>query len=176
MQIRTKTVSRSAVAVLVAFLMGACGSKDQTSGGPGAGAPAPSVGVVTVKAENVPMVAELPGRTSPYLIAEVRPQVTGIVAKRAFGEGSEVKAGAVLYQIEPATYAAAFDSAKASLARAQANREAARLKAVRYADLVKIDAVSKQANDDAQAALKQADADVAAARAAVDKARIDVDF
>jgi membrane fusion protein, multidrug efflux system len=175
MQIRTKTAFRSTVPVLVALLLGACGSQDQKPGVPGAGAP-PSVGVVTAQAQNVPMVAELPGRTAPYLIAEVRPQVTGIIAKRAFAEGSEVKAGAMLYQIEPATYTAAFDSAKASLARAQANREAARLKAVRYADLVKIDAVSKQANDDAQAALKQADADIAAARAAVDKARIDVDY
>lgn len=176
MQIRTKTVSRSALPALAALLLVACGGQDQKSGGPGAGGPTPSVGVVTAQAQNVPMVAELPGRTSPYLIAEVRPQVTGIVAKRAFAEGSSVKAGAMLYQIEPATYSAAFDSAKAALARAQANREAARLKAVRYADLVKIDAVSKQANDDAQAALKQADADVAAARAALDKARIDVDY
>jgi membrane fusion protein (multidrug efflux system) len=122
------------------------------------------------------MVAELPGRTTPYAIAEVRPQVTGIIAKRAFVEGSEVKAGALLYQIAPATYASALESAKASLARADANREVAQVRAARHADLVKIDAVSKQANDDAQAGLKQAAAEVAAARAAADKAGIDLEF
>jgi membrane fusion protein (multidrug efflux system) len=122
------------------------------------------------------MVAELPGRTSPYLIAELRPQVTGLVKQRQFTEGGEVKAGQSLYQIDPATYQAAYDSAKASLSRAEANVYAARLKAQRYADLVKIEAVSKQANDDAVAALKQAEADVAAARATTDKARIDLEF
>ncbi len=122
------------------------------------------------------MVAELPGRTSPYLIAELRPQVTGILTQRAFTEGSEVKAGQVLYRIDAGPYQAAFDSAKASLARAEANVQVARLKAQRHADLVKIEAVSKQANDDAQAALKQAEADLAAARAALDKAKIDLDY
>ena len=96
------------------------------------------------------MTTELPGRTSPYLIAELRPQVTGIVKQRLFKEGSEVKAGQVLYQIDPATYQAAFDSARANLARAEANLDAARLKAGRYAELVKIEAVSQQANDEAR--------------------------
>jgi membrane fusion protein (multidrug efflux system) len=159
--------------VACALVVAACGGgAKQAAGVP----PPPSVGVVTVQPEAVPMVAELPGRTTPYAIAEVRPQVTGIIAKRAFAEGSEVKAGALLYQIAPATYASALESAKASLARADANREAAQVRAARHADLVKIDAVSKQANDDAQAGLKQAAAEVAAARAAADKAGIDLEF
>ena len=143
-------------------------------GGPGGGAPA--VTVIKVATESVPVATELPGRTAPYLIAEVRPQVTGIVKERLFTEGTEVKAGQVLYRIDASTYQAAYDSARANVARAEANLEAARLKAERYADLVKIEAVSKQANDEAIAALKQAQADVAAARAAADRARIDVGF
>ena len=131
---------------------------------------------MTVRAESVPVTAELPGRTSPYLVAELRPQVSGIVKQRLFKEGSDVKAGQVLYRIDPATYQAAYDSARASLARADANLEVARQKAVRYADLVKIEAVSAQANEEAQAAQKQAQADVGTAKAALDKARVDLDF
>ncbi|MDR0633399.1 MAG: efflux RND transporter periplasmic adaptor subunit [Azoarcus sp.] len=134
------------------------------------------VSVVSVSFEPVPLITELPGRTTPYMVAELRPQVTGIIQKRLFTEGSTVSAGQVLYQIDPSTYRAAYDSAAASKARAEANLYNARLKAERYAGLVGIDAVSKQANDDAAAALKQAEADVAAARAALDKARIDLDF
>lgn len=164
-----------AVALLGAAVLAACSGGQQTPAA-GQGGAAPTVGVVTVQTEAVALTSELPGRTAPYLIAEVRPQVTGIVKKRAFREGSEVKAGELLYQIDPATYQAAYDAAKASLARAEANLYTARLKAERYADLAKINAVSKQANDDAIAALKQGEADVASARAAVDKARIDLDF
>jgi membrane fusion protein (multidrug efflux system) len=156
-----------------ALFLAACSGKDQ----PTAGAPAaPAVTVLTVQTESVPVSTELPGRTSPYLIAELRPQVTGIVKARQFKEGSEVKAGQVLYQIDPATYQAAYDSARANLARAEANVEAARLKAERYAELVKIEAVSRQDNDEAVAALKQAQADVGSAKAALDKARIDLGF
>lgn len=159
------------LALAGAFLLAACGAKEQP---PGPGAPA--VTVLTVKAESVPLATELPGRTSPYQIAELRPQVTGIIKQRMFKEGSDVKAGQVLYRIDPATYQAAYDSAQANLARAQANLEAARLKAGRYAELVKIEAVSAQANDEAQAAQKQAQAEVGAAKAALDKARVDLDF
>lgn len=160
------------------LLLAACGDKPQ--GGPPGGMPggggAPAVTVVTVQPESVPIMAALPGRTAPYLVAELRPQVSGIVKERLFKEGSQVKAGQVLYRIDPATYQATYDSAKASLARAEANLDAARIKAQRYAELVKIEAVSAQANDDTQAALKQAQADVAAAKAALDKARVDLDF
>ncbi|CAI07211.1 Acriflavin resistance protein A [Aromatoleum aromaticum EbN1] len=167
-----------AIALASAVLLAACGS-DKQQGSADAAAPpppAPTVTVVTVHTEAVPLVVELPGRTAPYLIAEVRPQVTGIIKERPFTEGSDVKAGQVLYQIDPATYQAAYDSAKANLARAEANVYAARLKADRYADLVKINAVSKQAFDDATAALQQGQAEVAAAKAAIEKAKIDLAF
>ncbi|ANQ83335.1 efflux RND transporter periplasmic adaptor subunit [Azoarcus olearius] len=164
-----------AVLVAAALLLTACGGQQAPAGAPPGGG-APTVGVVKVQSEAVALTTELPGRTAPYQIAEVRPQVTGIVKKRAFREGSEVKGGELLYQIDPATYQAAYDSAKASLARAEANLYTAKLKGERYADLSQINAISKQANDDAVAALKQAEADVAAARAAVDKARIDLEF
>ncbi len=160
--------------LLSAFLLTACGGKTEPGAAPGAASPA--VTVVTVQTESVPVTAELPGRTSPYLVAELRPQVSGIVKQRLFKEGSDVKAGQVLYRIDPATYQAAYDSARANLARAEANLEVARLKAGRYAELVKIEAVSAQANDDAQAAQKQAQAEVGAAKAALDKARVDLDF
>lgn len=143
--------------------------------GPGTPGP-PVVTVMAVQPEPVPVTAELPGRTTPYLIAEVRPQVSGIIKQRLFAEGSEVKAGQVLYQIDTASYQAAYDSARASLARAEANLEVARLRAARTAELAKIDAVSAQTNDEAQAALKQAKADVDAAKAAVDKARVELDY
>ena len=179
MKTRPQALLRSATAVaLSALFLAACSGGKEQGGAPGAGAPpqAPVVTVMTLKSESVPMVVELPGRTSPYLIAELRPQVTGIVTERAFNEGSEVKAGQVLYRIDPAPYQAAFDSAKAALARAEANAQVARIKAERHADLVKIEAVSKQANDDAQAGLKQAQAEVAAAKAVLDKAKIDLDY
>ncbi|MDP2111176.1 MAG: efflux RND transporter periplasmic adaptor subunit [Thiobacillus sp.] len=164
------------LALAGAFLLAACGGKE-TPPGPGAGGSgAPAVTVMTVRTESVSVASELPGRTSPYQIAELRPQVTGIVKERLFKEGSEVKAGQVLYRIDPAIYQAAFDSAQANLARAEANQYAARLKAGRYAELVKIEAVSKQANDEADAALKQAQADVGAARAALDRTRIDLGY
>ena len=132
----------------------------------------PEVGVIEVKQQRVALTTELSGRTSANLMAEVRPQVGGIIKKRLFTEGSDVKAGQVLYQIDPASYEAAFASAKATQARAEATLNSTRLKAERYQELVKIKAVSQQDNDDAQAALKQAEADLAAAKAAVETARI----
>jgi membrane fusion protein (multidrug efflux system) len=109
-------------------------------------------------------------------VAEVRPQVSGIILKRVFTEGSDVKAGQILYQIDPASYQAAFASAKAAEARAEANLIPARLKEERYRDLVKIKAVSQQDYDDAYAALKQSEADVASTRAAVETARINLAY
>ncbi len=138
--------------------------------------PAPAVTVLRVETEAVPLFTELPGRTTPYLIAELRPQVTGIVKERRFEEGSEVEAGQLLYQIDPALYQAAYASAQASLARAEANLTMAQLKAKRYSGLEKSDAVSKQANDEATAEARQAQADVAAATAALEKARIELDY
>jgi membrane fusion protein (multidrug efflux system) len=161
----------SGLALITVFLLVACGKNE-----PEASAKPLEVTVVKVQTENVPTVEELPGRTSPYLIAEVRPQVNGIILQRPFKEGTEVKAGQLLYQIDPAIYQAVYDSAKASLARADASRYSARLKAERYTELVKIEAVSKQASDEADAALKQIEADVAAAKAVLERARIDLAY
>lgn len=137
--------------------------------------PAP-VGVVTVHAQPVTLTTELSGRTAPYKIADVRPQINGIVKKRLFQEGADVEAGETLYIIDPAVYQTAYDSARANLAHARANLVTVRLKAERYADLIKINAVSHQDVDDINAALRQAEADVVAGVAAVDAARINLEY
>jgi membrane fusion protein (multidrug efflux system) len=138
--------------------------------------PTPTVGVVTIQPQPVPLTVELPGRTNPYEIADVRPQVGGIIKARLFVEGSIVHAGQLLYQIEPAPFQAAYDQATAQLANAAANLTTTRLKAERFADLVKIHAVSTQDADDAEAAFKQAAATVQQDRAAAEAARINLDF
>lgn len=169
------TLLTLAVAVIAAFSLSACSPAESQGAKPGGPPQAAKVGVVTLQSQRVELSAELAGRTVAYQTAEVRPQVTGIVKARAFTEGSDVKAGQLLYQIDPASYQAALDSAKAALAKAEANATTARLKAGRYDELAGIDAVSKQLRDDTQAALKQAQADVAAATAAVRTAQIDLD-
>ncbi|NYT57752.1 efflux RND transporter periplasmic adaptor subunit [Alcaligenaceae bacterium] len=136
----------------------------------------PEVSVQTITPQSVALTTELAGRTSAYLISEVRPQVGGIVKKRLFKEGSDVKAGETLYEIDRATYQASHNSAKAALAKAQANLKVVSLRAARYKELVKIDAVSKQDNDQAVAELRQAQADVASARAALDMAAINLGY
>ena len=137
-------------------------------------APAPEVSVVTMQAREVRLTSELPGRTSVYQVAEIRPQVGGIIQKRAFKEGTEVKTGDLLYQIDPATYEANVAQAKASVAKAKADLEPARLKAVRYTNLIRTKAVSQQDHDDAQAALALAQANVALAQAQLAAAQIDL--
>jgi membrane fusion protein, multidrug efflux system len=136
----------------------------------------PEVSVVVVKPEKVALTVELPGRTSAFLVADVRPQVGGIIKKRLFVEGSNVKAGQVLYQIDPSTYQATYDSARASLARAEANLTTTKLKAGRYKDLIAIKAISQQEYDDIVALLKQAESDVAGNKAAVENARINLAY
>lgn len=126
------------------------------SGAPPQPAP-PEVGVVVLHARSATLTAELPGRTAPYRISEVRPQVNGIVLKRLFTEGSEVKAGQPLYQIDPAPYQAAYNSATAAMATARA-------KAQRYGQLLKATAVAPQDYDDAVATYKEAAANAQAAR------------
>lgn len=138
--------------------------------------PAPEVNVITLQPQPLTLHTQLPGRTSAFRVAEVRPQVGGIIIKRFFREGSDVKAGQVLYQIDPATYEASLASAKASWERAQASEAIARLKAERYRNLSKTNGVSRQENDDAEASWKQAIADVASAKAAVDTAKINVEY
>ena len=167
--------SRTAALAAIALTLAACGQgKGGAAGGQGHG-PTP-VGVIIAKTEPVTLTSELTGRTSAYLVSEVRPQVSGIVKARLFQEGGYVRAGQALYQIDPATYQAAYNSAAAGLAQAQAAATAAKLKAERYKGLVEINAVSKQDNDDAQAASLQAAANVAAQRAAVDSARINLNY
>ena len=134
------------------------------------------VSAVTVHPERVVLTTELPGRTAAYLIAEVRPQVNGVIQQRLFEEGSNVKAGSRLYQIDPAPYQAAYDQAKAALAVAEANLPAARSLAERLKGLVEIHAVGQQDYDDAAAALLRAEASVASARAAVESAGINLAY
>ncbi len=169
---RVKTITVAGLLLLSAMFTG-CGKKQ-------AAAPPPSgpseVGVITVATQRVVLTTELPGRTSPNLIAEVRPQVGGIIQKRLYTEGSDVKAGQLLYRIDPASYEAALASARAGQARAEAILGSLKIKAERYRDLVKTRAVSQQDNDDVQAALKQAEAEVAASKAAVDTARINLAY
>lgn len=148
------------------------------SSSPGAGAvpTAPEVRVVSLAPQSVTLTRELPGRTSASLVAEMRPQVTGIVKQRLFSEGGTVKAGEALYQLDDATYRADVASATAALARAEATLATAGLNARRSAELVKIDAVSRQDDESATAQLKQAEADVAVARAALERSRILLDY
>jgi len=160
-------------AIALALFLSACGAKGPA--GPDPNAPAP-VGVVVVKTEPVNLTMELSGRTSASLVSEVRPQVSGVIKARLFQEGSNVRAGQPLYQIDPATYRASLDSASAALAQAQATATSAKLKADRYKELVAINAVSKQDNDDAQASAQAAAANVQAQRAAVQQAKINLDY
>lgn len=135
----------------------------------------PQVSVVTLHPQSVTITAELSGRTTASLVAEVRPQVGGIIQKRLFKEGGEVKEGEPLYQIDPSSYQAAYDSAVAALQKAQASVPSAEAKMERYQGLIKQSAVSKQDLDDALASLAQAKADVASAKASVETARINLD-
>lgn len=137
---------------------------------------APEVGVVTLKSEPLQMTTELPGRTSAYRVAEVRPQVSGIILKRNFTEGSDVEAGVSLYQIDPATYQASYESAKGDLARAQAAANIAQVTLKRYQSLIGTKYISQQDFDNAQAEAQQANASVVAAKAAVETARINLAY
>ncbi|NVM77877.1 membrane fusion protein (multidrug efflux system) [Duganella sp. SG902] len=134
------------------------------------------VGVFKVAREALQITTELPGRTAAYQVAEVRPQVSGLIQKRLFVEGADVKAGVPLYQIDAAIYQAAYNSAKAALAKARANLAAAAPKVARYKDLVAIEGVSRQDYDDAVAAHEQAKADVESAVAALEQAKINLDY
>jgi membrane fusion protein (multidrug efflux system) len=134
------------------------------------------VGVFKVAQAPLQITTELPGRTAAYQVAEVRPQVSGLIQKRLFVEGADVKAGVALYQIDPATYQASYNAAKAALAKAKANLLTAAPKVQRYKELVAIEGVSKQDYDDAVAAHEQAKADVESAAAALEQAKINVDY
>ncbi|SDQ82431.1 membrane fusion protein, multidrug efflux system [Paraburkholderia fungorum] len=158
-------------AATAAVLLAACGQK-QSAPPP----QTPEVGVVTLQPTTVSVVTELPGRTSAFLVAQVRARVDGIVLRREFTEGSQVKAGQRLYKIDPAPYIATLNNAKATLAKAQANLVSVTAQANRYKVLVAANAVSKQDYDNAVASQGQAVADVAAGKAAVDTAQINLGY
>lgn len=159
--------------LLSALVLGlaACAKQDDPPASPHA-----EVGVVTLRSERLPVASELSGRTRAYLTADVRPRVGGILRKRLFTEGAVVHEGDVLYEIDPAPYQAAYDSARGTLAQAEAAVLSARPKAERYRRLAELDAVSQQDRDDALASLKQAQAAVVAAQAGLESARIDLEY
>ena len=172
MRVRGTLIGTICAAALALVLAG-CGQQ-QSSAQAKEQRPAPEATVTTLVAQRVEIVSELPGRTAPYRVAEVRPQVTGVVLKRLFTEGGEVRADQQLYEINPASYQAAYDSARASLARAQAALNSSKLLAERYRTLIEARAVSKQQYDDAIASQQQAEADVASAKAAIETAGINL--
>ncbi len=166
------------VTTALASLLVGCGDKKPAAPAAGAGAAPPpaNVATITIAPEQVANVTELPGRLEAVRNAEVRARVGGIVQKRLFNEGSEVRAGATLYQIDPAPFQAAVSSADAVLARAEANLAQVNTRLNRYRALVDTNAISKQEFDDAQSAQKLAAADVAAAKATLDTARLNLSY
>ena len=163
-----------AIVAALSLALAACSGEKPAGPPPGAGMPPPEVAVVTLAPQTVTLSRELPGRTVPSRVAEVRPQATGIVQALLFKEGGQVRAGQPLYQLDDAVYKAEVASARAALARAEAGAHTARLNARRAGELVKIDAVSRQDLEAADAARAQAEADVAAARAALQRAEINL--
>ncbi|RVU40218.1 efflux RND transporter periplasmic adaptor subunit [Rheinheimera riviphila] len=165
-----------AAALLGAFLLQACTEAAAPNVAQGA-APAPvEVGVVTLAPQQITLNTELPGRTVAWQLAEIRPQVGGIILKRLFTEGADVKAGDTLYQIDPATFAAAKQSAAAALARANANLQQAAAKASRYQKMIQQRLISQQDFDEVAAQHEQAKADVLAAKAQLQSAQIQLDY
>lgn len=162
----------------LAAILVACGAKDTppAAGGGAGGLPPATVGVVTVASQSVALQTELPGRVSAARVAQVRARVNGVVQQRLFREGSEVHAGQLLYQIDPAPYKAALESAQASLAKAQANLAHTTAQVERNKPLVDANAISKQDFTALVTAQKQAEADVAAGKAAVQTAQINLDY
>jgi len=169
----TSPRTSGAIAVLCAtVIMAGCSKKQEAPHAQ----QAPQVVVFTVNPAALPMTVDLPGRTNAYQVADVRPQVGGLIQKRLFVEGSDVKTGAALYQIDPATFQAAYNSAKAALSKAKANLLTAGPKAARYKELVAIEGVSRQDYDDAVAAFEQSKADVESATAALETANINLKY
>jgi len=162
--------------VALAAALTACGGGDKAAAPPGGGMPPPEVGVVRVQLGEVGLLNELPGRLEASRVAQVRARAAGILQKRLFREGSDVKAGQALFSIDAAPYEAALQSARASLARAEANLAQSKALAERYAPLVKENAVSQQEYANAVAAQKAAEADVAAGKAAVQTASINLGY
>jgi membrane fusion protein (multidrug efflux system) len=161
------------IALSGGILLGGC---NKTDGKQTAAQAVPEVATVTIRPQQAVLTTELPGRTSAYRIAEVRPQVNGIVQKRLFEEGSHVTAGQVLYQIDPAPFRAALENAMAALGKAEANLPALRSRAERYKEALVDKAVSQQDYDDAASAMKQAEAEIQSWKAMVETARINLGY
>lgn len=159
------------IMIVGGLFLGGCDRQEQS-----APPPVPEVGIVTVQSHEVVLTSELPGRTSAFRVAEIRPQVSGLIQKRLFTEGSDVKAGQVLYQIDQTSFQVALDNARAALGRVEANLPAARSRADRFRQLLEVKAVSRQDYDDAAAALKQIEADIAYWKAMVEEARINLRY
>ena len=168
-----RALTRAVLCMLLSLTLLAC--EEGGKGAPGSSGPREVV-IIKLEPRREVYTTALAGRIASFQVAEVRPQVGGILQQRLFTEGADVKAGQALYQIDPATYEAALDSAQAALMKAEANVTPARLQAERFRELLAIKAVSKQEYDDAQAAFKQAEADVAVNRAAVKTARINLEY
>jgi membrane fusion protein (multidrug efflux system) len=166
-----------AIAAAVSMLLLAgCGDKISNAQAQGAGMPPPEVAIVSVAPQSIAMTTELPGRLEAARIAQVRARVPGIVTKRVFREGSDVKAGDILFRIDAAPFQATYNSVQAALAKAEANHAQANLKVQRYKPLVETNAISKQEYDDALTAQLQTAADVAAAKAARESARLNLGY
>lgn len=171
------SLTRIAACTLAALtLLSACGKKDAAPGAAGGGMPAPEVGVITTRFQPVALQTELPARVDAFRVAQVRARVNGVVLKRLFTEGSEVKEGQSLYQIDPEPYLAQVNSAKAALGKAEANLASTAAQAERYKPLVAAEAVSKQEYTNAIAAQKQAESDVNSAKAALKIAEINFGY
>jgi membrane fusion protein (multidrug efflux system) len=165
--------ARCGLAALILLCAGCSGGGADKSG---ADRPPPEIGFVVVQPTSVPLTTELSGRTSPYAVSEVRPQVSGVIRARLFAEGSVVRAGQTLYQIDPSLYQANVDQAQANLSSAQATAEAARIRAARYRPLADMEAVSRQDYTDAAAQARQSAAAVRQNRAQLETARINLHF
>lgn len=176
--VRSAVSTSSALTLTLTILLAACGQSAPPAGtgGPGGMPPPAEVGVVTVKVGDVGLVTELPGRLEASRLAQVRAQATGILKQRLFNEGSDVKAGQTLFAIDASPYQATYESALASLAKAEANLMQASAQANRYKPLVEAKAISQQEYVSAEAASKQAEADVAIGKAAVQTARINLNY
>jgi len=159
------------VVLLGVFLLPGCNRRQQDPP-----RPVPRVSTVTVHTQKVTLTTVLPGRTSAFRVAEIRPQISGLILKRLFTEGTDVKEGQVLYQIDPAPFQAALDNAKAALAKAEASLPAIKLRAERYRQLLADKAVSQQNYDDAESALKQVQAEIEYWKAQVETARINLGY
>lgn len=177
LQTSTKHLRVGGLVMALALVMAvtAC-SKQEQGGAPPQGGGAPEVGVYTVSSQRLPITTELAGRTQPFQIAEVRPQVGGIVKERLFREGGDVRAGTPLYQIDAAVYQVNRDVAMAALAKAEANLASTQVRARRYEELASIQAVSQQDRDDAVTAVRQAEADVAVSKANLESTRINLAY